>query len=251
MKRIAETDVAAAVVAWLEREKWEVYQEVQQTYGAPAGTQAAEIQIADIVAVQGPLVWIVESKAALGLAVIEQIEGWHQYAHFRSVAVPDADRINHSRGRTSPRGRAYAERLLSDQGVGLFLIDQMYPGSVPEVLRYESPRMNRHAINAKTLRERLEPEHKTFSKAGSANGSCWSPFRRTLKYVRAYLEEHPGATFKEVIDGVDHHYCNDATARACLRQWISDGHMPEVKIRLEGKNLRLYPAVVRRAMQVA
>ena len=80
-----EADLAKVVVSWLNEQHWDVYQEVQiHGFGG----------VADIVAVQGPLVWVIECKTSLSLTVMEQASVWR--VHFRSVAVPTGVR-HHSR----------------------------------------------------------------------------------------------------------------------------------------------------------
>jgi hypothetical protein len=76
MTRRPETDIARPVVAWLQAQGWTVYQEVQH-----------QGCVADIVAVRGPLLWVIECKAQLGLAVLGQALGWQGHAHAISVAV--------------------------------------------------------------------------------------------------------------------------------------------------------------------
>ena len=90
-----ETILAELVVNWLESQKWDVYQEVQiETYG----------KIADIVAVLGNLVWIIECKKSLSLSVMEQAYRWRRYANFTSVAV---------QRRKGTEGRVFATKVLS------------------------------------------------------------------------------------------------------------------------------------------
>ena len=65
-----ELELAKSVVEWLQDQHWEVYQEVQR-YSTTA----------DIVAVQGPLVWVVECKTSLSIGVMLQASRW--MAHYR------------------------------------------------------------------------------------------------------------------------------------------------------------------------
>ena len=78
--KVAETDVAKVVVAWLRNQHWDVHQEV-----APGGGGSPR---ADIVGVQGRRLYVVEVKTAFSLAVVEQAMGWLRSAHYVSVAVP-------------------------------------------------------------------------------------------------------------------------------------------------------------------
>jgi hypothetical protein len=65
-----EAEIGEAVVAWLEAQHWDVYQEVKIYSG-----------IADIIAVKGNLLWAIELKKSLTLKVMEQARGWRRPAH--------------------------------------------------------------------------------------------------------------------------------------------------------------------------
>lgn len=69
----SETDLAEKVVEWLQAQQWEVFQEVQlDSFG----------RIADIVAVSGPLLWVIECKTSQSFAVFEQAFQWKMYANY-------------------------------------------------------------------------------------------------------------------------------------------------------------------------
>lgn len=74
--RASEVELARAVIQWLDHQHWDVYQEVRV---GPRG------RIADIIAVRGPLTWVIECKKALGLEVLTQANDWP--AMRRSIAV--------------------------------------------------------------------------------------------------------------------------------------------------------------------
>lgn len=75
----SEQDLAQVVVAWLEEQGWEVYQEVMAWAGGP---------IADIVARKDGQYWIIEVKRRLNLTVLAQAARWGEHAHMVSVALP-------------------------------------------------------------------------------------------------------------------------------------------------------------------
>ncbi|MEW6614016.1 MAG: MmcB family DNA repair protein [Thermodesulfobacteriota bacterium] len=77
--KMSEVEIAKVVIGWLQDLRWEVYQEVQIGACGP---------IADIVAVQDKLLWIIEVKRSLGLSVIGQALHWKTFCHYVSVAVP-------------------------------------------------------------------------------------------------------------------------------------------------------------------
>lgn len=100
-----ETELAQAVIWWLQDYQWEVYQEVQVfAYG----------DIADIVAVQNGIYWIIECKTTLNLEVMGQALAWKYFAHYVSVATPAACRPS--------KGRELARKILRDKGIGLLAV---------------------------------------------------------------------------------------------------------------------------------
>ena len=72
-EKLSEVDLAARVVTWLEADAWDVYQEVDG---------------ADIVAVRGPVLWVVECKVILGFPVLDQAMRRRAEAHCVWVATP-------------------------------------------------------------------------------------------------------------------------------------------------------------------
>jgi len=225
-----ETDLAAPVIAWLEQQAWDVYQEVELSGG-----------IADIVATQGPLIWTIELKKTLGLDVLAQGTHWTSYAHFSSVAVPY--------GRLD-RARHFAHRILREHGVGLMYVARptIYAGGLSEynqtgadqVKQEFSPALHRK-VRSDSIRKVLAPEHKTHAQAGGTAGGRWTKFRQTCERVAAVVKENPGIGLKELINSIEHHYHSDSTARNSLRVWIEKGIVEGVELRREGRLLKIYP----------
>lgn len=208
-----ETELARAVVAHLRAQRWEIYPEVQ-----PAGFRCC----ADIVAVQGPAVWVVETKLSFGLSVIEQAHDWRKVAHFVSVAVPWSERTR------------MAEIVCRRLGIGVLRV-----GSTIDERCL--PAFNRKAL-ADRLRGALTERHKTYAAPGNAEGRRYTPFRRTCEAVAAAVGERPGLLLGELLDRVKTHYLNRASARTCLPRWIREGIVPGVRLERDGRALRLYPA---------
>jgi hypothetical protein len=216
-----EVELAAPVVAWLEDLRWDVYQEVS-AYG----------RTADIVAVQGPLIWVVEAKRSLSLAVLDQAWHWRTWAHYVSVAVPVSKRPI----------SAFAGRCLAQEGIGLIKAKN------PALTVWERPvielmpaKLHRQIVEG--LREKLDPAQKTYAQAGSRNGA-WSPFKGTCDRLRHYVQAQPGATLKEAVGAIKTHYQTPGAARASLARWIHEGVVPGVRCERDGRVLRLYPAAV-------
>ena len=209
----SEADLAAVVVAWLERECWDVYQEV--SIGP----------VADIVARRGPVLWVIETKRAMSLSVIGQAQRWAPYAHLRSVAVPS------TRG---DAGRDMAHEVCRRWGIGV--LDVSRSGVHERV----DPRLTRH--RSTKLRDALAPEHRTYAAAGSARGERWSHWRGTCDRLRKAVAESPGVTLREALGGMEHHYSSNASARTSMAHWVREGKVSGVRCVAEGRVLRLYPA---------
>lgn len=196
--------MAGRVVSWLREMHWDVYQEV--TVRGPR---------ADIVAVRGPLLWIIECKTSLGLSVLEQAWGWRGKAHYVSVATPST-------------GGDFVRNLLSDGGLGLISVGHEF------VFEKIPARLFRRA-KADEVRKRLREEHKTFAAAGNAMNRYYSPWRATCDAVARFVRANPGCTIKQLVEGIQHHYLTAANARASLRTWIVEGKVPGVRAVREGK----------------
>lgn len=213
-----ETEIAKSVVDWLIVQHCDVYQEVCLWTHGP---------VADIVAVFKHLVWVVECKTTLNLALIEQAQPWKRYAHFVSVAVPKV---------STDAGREMARKVLQWLGIGLLVINV----DMRSVYQQMSPALNRGAITAR-LKARLCEEQKTFAEAGNNNGQYWTPYQETCRRVIEKVTSSPGITFRELVEDLRHHYCSDARARSALRGWIDRGAIAGVRMEREGRLLRLYP----------
>jgi hypothetical protein len=219
VKRI-ETDVARPIVGWLESMQWDVYQEV--LCGGPR---------ADIVALQGRLIWVVEVKTTLTLDVIEQAHNWLDHAHYVSIAVPDAR--SH---------RTMAQRVCRYFGIGMFEVgDILRSGN--NVQQRVPPKLGRarvHPTLSDRLRSNCRPECKTWGEAGNATSDYYSPFKGTCRAVVEFLEKNGPSSVKTVMSGIEHHYRTESSARASMVVWIAQGKVPGVEI-----DARTRPALLR------
>lgn len=209
-----EVDVARPIVSYLEAMQWDVYQEV---------THAGIDRRADIVGIQGNLIWVVEAKQALTFDLIERAHAWRSEAHFISVAVP-----------WSRRGRGgIVTTLLRDLGIGLFAATT-YGGPGGGADQILAPRLRRRELSrygVDRLRAACTAERKTWGEAGNATQRYFTEFRGTCDHIVAYLKKRGGAaTVKEVVDGIEHHYRVDSVARSCLLKWARVGKIPGVAI---------------------
>lgn len=233
-KRISEEVLAAAVVKWLEVAGWNVYQEVQP--GRWDG-------IADIVAIKNKIALIVECKTSLGLSVIEQALRWKGSAEMIAVAVPES--------RSGQARRSWlAEDILRERGVGLFVVrgggldgepymfDKYSPEIMPEWNCSLDPRWQASGPWLDIVRE----GHKTFAKAGSSKGGHLTPFKETMGAMAAFVKDHPGCTRKDIAEGIEHHYANDASFKGAMGQIMIQGWCPGVDERTERNRCTYYPS---------
>jgi hypothetical protein len=216
-----EVDLAAGVVEHLRALRWEIYPEVQ-----PRGMKCC----ADIVAVQGRIVWVIETKLSFGLSVIEQAHDWRTCAHFVSVAVPWSRRTR------------MAEIICRRLGIGVLRVaPPPRPGAEAPIDERCLPAFNRKALAAR-ITDGLTEKHKGYAAPGNAQGRRYTPFRRTCEAVAAAVNERPGLLLGELLDTVKTHYLNRASARTCLPRWIREGVVPGVRVERDGASLRLYPS---------
>lgn len=205
-----ETELAAAVVAYLRELDYDVHQEV----GGPGPR-------ADIVAVRGPLLYVIETKMSLTLALLAQAHQWLSNANRVSVAIPSLRRYGNR-----PE-RAIAMRILREWGVGLLEVHAGY--NETKVAELMAPQLRRHTPDQDWLRERLCDGTRTYAAAGNAENKFWSPFKSTVAEIHRVLRETPGLTTRELVGHIRHHYDRDSTARSCLPRWLRYGKIPGVR----------------------
>ena len=213
-RKMLEVDVARPIVAWLEDQHFDVYQEVSLGMGDKR---------ADIVAVQGRLVVVVETKTSLGLSVIEQCEGWERYANMVYAGVP----YRHNR---------FARKVCERFGIGILSVSPN--GDVDEERRptFRRPRMTDF------LTKRLTPEHKTSGEAGNNRGEYETPFRATCRDVLRIVSETPGICIKDLVTKMGKgHYSTPSTARTCLSKWAQAGKVHGVRCETKGRHVLLFP----------
>lgn len=214
--KATEVDMARNVVAYLQSEKWECFKEVQLGWGS---------RRADIVAVRDPIVAVVECKLSLSLEVIEQAVGWKHHAHWCWIAVP---RLK------SGRRMGIALDILRHYGLGLIEVRE---GDTTVAVR---PLLNRKPMCLDRLKSALREEQKTWAEAGSKSG-FYTEFAATCREVLERVRTSPGITTKALIDGLQHHYATDASARASLLKWGSRGSIKGVRVERNGKEMRWFP----------
>lgn len=200
MSTLKETDVARPVVLWLQDQGWEVYQEVKDLD-------------ADIVAVQGRHVWIVEAKRFLNWKVISQACRRLRLANWVSVAVP------------RKQFHKNAEIVLRHWGIGCLEAETLF--HLPAVHEHLKPRMWAKPVPQLTW-DALNERQKTYCEAGSPGGRAWSPFKDTCERLLELVQREPGIPLKDAIHKIRHHYASSASAKKSLATWIHMGKVPGI-----------------------
>ena len=206
-------------MAWLRDLRWTVYQEVQvHTHG----------RVADIVATQGPILWVIETKLSLSLDVVEQALKWAGNAHYVSVAVP--------RG-THRVQSLFDHELIYDvlnwKGVGLILVGE------DGAAEFIHPQLRRR-INAHPIRDALRDKQQTYAPAGNADGKRWSPFDQTCEQVVAIVGDRPGIETSELLSQLSYHW-KTSTAESNLFELGKRGEIHGVEMRYGNRKWRWYP----------
>jgi len=194
--KLNEEQLAEIVVNWLEREGWETYKEVPFSSG-----------YLDILAVRGPIHWVIEVKTRLSDELIAQARGRIGISHYVSIACPLPD-----------KGVRVSDKFyLEYHGIGLLDISSNRWNPEYNVKSIIQPsharpspekRNKRIANNLRYLKARLLPEYKT-EKAGVAASSRISPFKATCLMVRNILLKNGPMTPAEIAAQIEHHYSTD------------------------------------------
>lgn len=209
----SERDIARAVVTELQRHGYETYEEVSMGYAS---------QRADIVAVRGPVVAVVECKTSLSVRLLDQLTRWLGSAHLVIGAVKHI------------RRSVTIERYARREGFGLWSV------CGDEIAERVAPRLFRRAAVA-SLRRVLMPEQRSgdYAQAGSQSGGYFTPFRRTCRDLHCLVKAHPGISLRDAIKALDHHYASDKSAVSAIPELIRRGVITD--LRAEGVPLCLYP----------
>lgn len=221
-----EAKLAAIVVSWLQRDGWQVWQEVDGQY--------------DILAQCGPRLWAIETKLHLGVKVLAQALRRRQDAHWASVAVPRPS------GHRDYDVEHLLERTAAMHGIGILQVTG--PNGMRGALGGVDVRLAPVMTHRKSwpavakLRKRLETVPQDAVDAGTNRGGYWTPWKGTAERTQRFVRANPGCTLRELVDGIEHHYQRDSTARARLGELAEKGVIGGVRVEREGKRIRLYPA---------
>ena len=205
---VSEERLARSVLTELQRQGYETYEEVS------TGNNRA-----DIVAVRGPVVAIVECKVNLSLRLLDQLTQWIGGANTLIAAFGG--------GRVGVTVKRYCEH----EGFGLWSV------CGDEIKEYVAPRLVR--CTATSVRRALRPEQQSgeYASAGTMGG-YFTPFRRTVRGLTDYALKHPGVELRVALKDVQHHYSTMRSAVSAIPALVRRGVIQG--LRVEGKPLRLY-----------
>lgn len=210
-----ETELAEPVIDWLLSQNWNVYQEVQ--FSRMGG-------VADICAERHGILWIIETKTAMTIEVLNQASAWA--VHFRSIAVPKAKN-------GSKRDYAVARDYY---GVGVIEVSEhdVYEKMKP-------PLYLRHHKTAQRLQAELTELHKTFAKAGSKSGGHLTPYKMTMMEIRSVVQRNPGCTIEDLFRKLGSmHYANRSSFKGNVLKCLEDFESHWCRIDKTSKPFKLY-----------
>jgi hypothetical protein len=219
-EKMSEVQLAAMIVSDLKSDGWEVYQEVVLEAGdGPA----------DIVAVRGGLIWIIETKMSMTLDLIGQAYRWIGSAHWVTMAIPYPKRGENDKKRM-------VSQFCRDYGVSLMKIDSR---NKVHLDNWQKP-ADIDTATAEYVISQLHEEQKTFALAGS-NGGHWTPYKSTCIMVKNHVLANPGCSIESLVKDVGRmHYKTEASARSTLQERVAYGAVPGVTLQWDGKIPRLF-----------
>ena len=212
---LSETELATTVLAELQRFGYETYEEVY------AGNRA------DIVAVQGPVLAVVECKVSLSLKFLDQLLEWRGQAN-HIIAAYAGGRYNGA-----------FDFVCRSAGIGVWEVR----GAQHIVIRCH-PRLFRKT--GSRLRRALSPQNRSGAgvSAGTNGGGYHTPFRETCQTLRAIVARHPdGILLRDALTQFNHHYSSNKVAMSSLPKLIRSGVIKGIREDL-ATPLKLYPAPI-------
>lgn len=199
----SEEVLAAEVVRYVNGCGWETFHEVNGHTGR-----------VDIVGRKGNLIWAIECKLTLSMALTDQAYRHLGHANYVSVAVPN---LRFSGG---------MEKYLAFLGIGALFVGE--PWAIKEKRSYNhiierlTPRFYRRRTDL--ISHWLRDEYKDCA-AGSVTPG-WTPFKGTCHNAVDYVHNHGGRVlYKEMIKGIEHHYSSPRAAIQSFHDHIDAGRV--------------------------
>lgn len=195
-----ETDLFQPVKEFFEAEGYTVYSEVECGPGR-----------ADIVAVNGSVLAVVELKTTLSLELYLQALRWKGFANYVYIAVP---RPKKGHGRE-------VDDILQHEGIGMFTVRELERGRPRADLElYPSAKFMRRISPA--LMNALREEHRTWAPGGTNSGGYVTDYKLMMQRVKNFLQGVHNwdgwAPLSLILDHCETHYANpkQSLAKALL-----------------------------------
>lgn len=175
----------------------------------------------DIVAISEKTFTAIEVKTTFNFKVLEQaIENSHHF-NYSYIAVPAFIDWN------------IQGKLCEDYGLGLlFYYGKRGYNDVREVIH---PKLNRHVKKDDLIKRLHECNKRSLPGSKSGDTTKITAFGVTVDNAVRYVERHPECSIKEMVEGIDHHYHSDMTARRNLYTWILRGVVKQIKLGPDNK----------------
>ena len=148
---MTEQELAEPIVAWLQQEGWDVYQEVELYVGGP---------IVDIVAKQNDVLWAIECKLSMTATLCGQayrLRGLSRF-HLVSVAVPKG---------SGSYSQTFLRQGLKAAGIGTMHLGFDLTTNDPNPYIHQKAN---HVSTSDLVPFELNEAQKTWAKAGNAEG---------------------------------------------------------------------------------
>ena len=169
-----------------------------------------EIWDVDIIAKSGNIITGVETKTTLNFKVIEQAFRNKSYCHYSYIAVPFA------------KNRSFQYQICKDYGIGILEATYSeFNGKLCDIRERVKPKLNRMAVT-KNL-PLTDESKKSIPGASGKAGTTITAFKITVQNMEYYIARHPGCTFKELFNNIDHHYSSFSSARGSIYEWMRRG----------------------------
>lgn len=218
--KISETEIGNAVMDYLARDGWDCYPEAQFDILSNR---------ADIAAVKGGMLLIVECKTSCNMSLFEQAYKWRHVANLVAIAHPSRQ--------TRSDNRMIETHLLSELGLGRFEVSKLSEESIPHVVMRDTYKYYRSKSAGKYIAG-LHEDMKCYTPGSQTEHGFSTAWSRTMKMVKNHIINNPGTTIKEVMTLSDQfHYSSRSGARQCLRKWLDADKEIVVK---RGKEYRYY-----------
>lgn len=217
-----EVDLGKLVVEHLKENypKWEVFQEIRPSKypGSPVADIAMINNMSEI--------WVIEMKTSLNLDVIRQAYEWH--VDYRSIAFPRPKKMSRTY-------EFWPQYIYNNMGLGSFVVNPV-TGSVKEIFE---PKHNYVGIDGYPKKQFIDILRsgvaKGYAQAGTKEGGHWTPYKETIKQVRAYIEDHPGCGVGDIVIALGKlHYTNEHSARTNLVKNLNELEGDWCEVRRKG-----------------